>query len=353
MSSAEIARAKVGKDYALIKVMQKTGSELRFSREWAGLTAEMVAQRTKFKLYRILALEEGDFDSLPHGPHLDAIVRAYATEVGIDPEPMVARVRAERGTRPGDELMTAHEPVDFERRSVADDVPVGVETAPIPADPVKTVEPTRRTIVFSALALLALLGWGSYLYEASGAAKRDIPGKMYAVLTGQAQTENAPVSENSDPIEPQAAPLPPQVVPGPGIVSATMEPERERATVASHDVTGTWRLATQVESSQYSRYKGLLLGYEVRLDQSGDRVTGVGRKIAENGDGIYSRGQTPIAISGVVDGDRLMLTFVEGGARRTSRGAFVLQPEQDGTLRGRFTSNAAGSSGSAEARRVK
>ena len=333
--------------------MQKTGSELRFSREWAGLTAEMVAQRTKFKLYRILALEEGDFDSLPHGPQLDAIVRAYATEVGIDPEPMVQRVRAERGIRPGDELMTAHDSVDFERRSVAGDVPLAVSSAPIAADAVKTVEPTRRTVVFSALALLALLGWGSYLYEASGAAKRDIPGKIYAVLTGQAHAQNAPVTENRDPVEPQAAPLSPQVVPGPGVVSAAMEPERELATSASHDVTGTWRLATQVESSKYSRYQGLLLGYELRLDQKADRVTGVGRKIAENGNGIYSRGQTPIAISGVIDGDRLMLTFVEGGAQRTSRGAFILQREQDGTLRGRFTSNAAGSSGSAEARRVK
>ena len=99
--------------------------------------------------------------------------------------------------------------------------------------------------------------------------------------------------------------------------------------------------------------KGLLLGYELRLDQDGNRITGVGRKITENGSGIYSRGQTPIAISGIVDGDRLMLTFVEGGAKRTSRGAFVLQQAQDGTLRGRFTSNAAGSSGTAEARRLQ
>ncbi len=273
--------------------MPQTGSELRFAREQAGLSAEMIAQRTKFKLYRIVALEEGDFYNLPHGPHLDAIVRAYANEVGIDPEPMVERVRAERGTRPGDGPIQRYEPVDFERRNVA------VQVA-------ETVEPSRGTIVFSALALLALLGWGSYLYEASGAAKRDIPGKMYAALTGQSHTQ----------------------------------------VTASQDVTGSWRLATQVESSKYSHYEGLLLGYELRLDQNGERVTGVGRKIAENG-------QTPIAISGVVDGDRLMLTFIEGGAQRTSRGAVVLQRQQDGTMRGRFTTNAAGSSGSAEARRVE
>lgn len=320
--------------------MSNTGRELRDAREQAGLSAEMVAQRTKFKLYRIVALDNGDFANLPEGTYLDAIVRAYALEVGIDPEQMVERVRAERGKRPGDAPTAGHEPVDFERR----DAPQIAETG----------EPSRATVALSALLLLALLGWGSYLYEASGAAKRDIPGKMYAALTGRAQAQVSPLSANPRPVPPEAIVLPPQIVPGNGVVAATNEPERKRATAASHeDVTGSWRLATQVESSKYARYEDLLLGYELELEQDGDRVSGVGRKIVENGTGIYSRGQTPIAISGIADGDRLMLTFIEEGAQRSSRGAFVLRREQDGTLRGRLTTNAAGSAGSAEARRVR
>ena len=52
------------------------------------------------------------------------------------------------------------------------------------------------------------------------------------------------------------------------------------------NVAGSWTLKTQVESSSYSRYAGLQLGYEIRLDQNGDRVTGSGKKITENGSEI-------------------------------------------------------------------
>lgn len=322
--------------------MPKTGRELRCAREGAGLSAEVLAQRTKFKLYRIVALEYGDFDSLPQGVYLDAIVRAYAHEVGIDPEPMVERVRMERGKRPGDSPIPFQDHVDFERPRAAEVFPVVAHNVPVAAHIKEAAEPSRRTVAVFGLALLALLGWGSYIYEASGAAKRDIPGTIYAALTGRGDSQAAP---------PDATALAPNTM---HVSKATQpdEPERVHTTTATNDVTGSWRLATQVESSSYARYEGLLLGYELELEQDGDRVTGVGRKVIENGRGIYSRGQTSIAISGIVDGDRLMLTFIEGGAQRSSRGAFVLQQEQDGTLRGRFTTNAAGSSGSAEARRV-
>jgi hypothetical protein len=111
-------------------------------------------------------------------------------------------------------------------------------------------------------------------------------------------------------------------------------------------------MATQVESASLSRYEGLKLGYEMKLEQDGDRVTGVGRKVTENGAGIGPRAQTPLTITGTIAGDRLTLNFVERGARRETQGKFVLLVDKAGTLRGRFSSNAARSSGHVEARRV-
>ena len=118
------------------------------------------------------------------------------------------------------------------------------------------------------------------------------------------------------------------------------------------DVSGSWKLATHIESSSYSRYAGLQLGYEMKLEQDGARVTGVGRKITENGDEIGARAQTPVTVSGTITGDRLTLNFVERGARRPTQGKFVLLVDEGGALRGRFSSNAAQSSGRVEAYRV-
>jgi hypothetical protein len=251
-------------------------------------------------------------------------------------------------------------------------------------------------MAFALLALLAVLGWGAYFYQAARGAQRDTAGKNYMELPAQAAPGAAPiaftetaVADAQEPAEPEpeleldpepepAAPVSetntprrrasiensarrsaaPRSTARPPIATAqpSADPapltEADSGTATEVELTGSWRLATQVQSSSVPRYAGLLLGYELQLEQDGDRVTGVGRKVIENGSGIDSRGQTPIAVNGVVEGDRLTLNFVEGGTQRPSQGTFTLT-RNGGLLRGRFTSDAARSAGTVEARRVR
>jgi hypothetical protein len=116
-------------------------------------------------------------------------------------------------------------------------------------------------------------------------------------------------------------------------------------------VSGAWTFTTHVESTSVNAFNGLRLGYDIQLTQTGDRVTGTGRKIAENGKGIRAQAQTPISLAGTITGDRLTLTFTEKGTERESQGKFVLLADQ-GTLRGRFSTTAAQSSGTVEAVRA-
>jgi hypothetical protein len=299
--------------------MQTVGLELKQAREHAGLSVENIAERTKFKLHKIEALERSDFDNLPNGIYLDGIVRAYARELALDPAPLVERLRLERGKLPGDSPIAFHEPVEFERPVVEN----AVVSEPIVPRVDERAPRAHSSVAFALLAVLALLGWGAYFYQAARAVDRDTSGKNYMSVPAQ-------VAPGAEPIAFGDAAAPP----------------------TEGEVTGAWRLATQVESSSVARYNGLLLGYELQLEQEGDEVTGIGRKIVENGRGIDSRGQTPIAVNGVVDGDRITLSFIEGGSRRSTQGTFVLTREADGMLRGRFTSDAARSAGSVEARRV-
>jgi cytoskeletal protein RodZ len=82
-----------GKDSAGDRGMPPVGTEVRDARQRAGLSAAQIGERTNFPLYNIEALENGDFDTLPEDIYLDEIVLAYAREVGLDPEPLIARVR--------------------------------------------------------------------------------------------------------------------------------------------------------------------------------------------------------------------------------------------------------------------
>jgi hypothetical protein len=237
------------------------------------------------------------------------------------------------------------------------------------------------------IAVMAGAGWGAYLFESTRLANLDVAAPGAAPKPRPAEPLPVPYSENAiapdpsprgttgsstgavlpdtgsiaetrtppaDP-SPQAAsrPVPPTSrAQTPVRPATTAKPPSVETISAVPDLTGSWTIATQVESSSYKGYAGLRLGYELKLEQDGARVTGVGRKVTENGAGIGPRAQTPMTVTGTIQGDRVTLNFVERGARRATQGKFVLLVDDDETLRGRFTSTAAQSSGRAEAHRV-
>jgi cytoskeletal protein RodZ len=396
------------------------GSELRLARKRAGLSIDDLTQRTKIQPHKIEALENNAFDQLPEGIYLDGIVRAYATEVGLDASDTVELARKAAGVTPiemvettGDEVDSfpdekvfarevrepaaapvAHSDLDTIHRARADDYAEPAAQTPVVLD--ARVRPRTRVLI-PALALIAAAGWGAFLYErsrpinqaaASGVpalSERDAPPGPTATNTDAqpaASSTAAPVAAGapepdaeaptrSDPARAAAGshqpadtrPIPPVEAPrvvnappaeAPPVAAANVErprsPDVDPARAAS--IAGTWTLTTRVESSSYKSYNGLRLGYQLELQQEGHHITGTGRKVSENGTPLASTSQTPITVEGDLDGNRMQLTFSERGARRASGGSFQLHISDAGVMRGRFTSDAARSAGTAELRRT-
>ena len=65
------------------------GGRLRQLREQRGVTLRQIAGATNIPVAQLEALERDDIRRVPGGIFLRAIVRAYAQEVGVDPEPIV------------------------------------------------------------------------------------------------------------------------------------------------------------------------------------------------------------------------------------------------------------------------
>ncbi len=65
---------------------QDFGASLREARERAGITLRHIAANTKISVLTLEALERNDLSRLPGGLFTRAFVRAYAREVGLDPE---------------------------------------------------------------------------------------------------------------------------------------------------------------------------------------------------------------------------------------------------------------------------
>jgi len=119
-------------------------------------------------------------------------------------------------------------------------------------------------------------------------------------------------------------------------------------------IGGRWELTHHVEATSYAPYQDMLLGYEVNLVQEGNRVYGQGRKMSENGVLLPRTQRTPIEVAGRIENGQVVLNFTEIGGSRTSRGTirWRVAPGDD-DVQGRFTSDAADSSGASSGRRVR
>src|SRR5215510_9477380 len=85
------------------------GSKLREARERKGVSLRQIANRTKISIRVLEALERNDISRLPGGIFSRAFVRAYAGEVGLDPEETIQEFVAQF---PHDSVIAGHSTSD-------------------------------------------------------------------------------------------------------------------------------------------------------------------------------------------------------------------------------------------------
>jgi len=139
--------------------------------------------------------------------------------------------------------------------------------------------------------------------------------------------------------------------PSPAVSAARREsddrdPNVEERDAKVQDLTGEWRVINTVEKTAYKSFDNLEVGFRLKINQRGKQFTASGEKFSENGQTLPANNRTPIHLTGSIDGDRVVATFVEDGRMRRTNGRFVwrLQSSGDG-LAGTFVSTAANSRG--------
>jgi len=75
--------------------MSEFGAQLKQARESRGISLRQVATSTKISPLALEALERGDLSRLPGGIFSRAFVKAYALEVGLDPDEVMAQFLVE------------------------------------------------------------------------------------------------------------------------------------------------------------------------------------------------------------------------------------------------------------------
>lgn len=77
--------------------MSEFGAQLKQARESRGISLRQIATSTKISTVALEALERGDLSKLPGGIFSRAFVKAYAIEVGLDPEEISRQFLVELG----------------------------------------------------------------------------------------------------------------------------------------------------------------------------------------------------------------------------------------------------------------
>jgi hypothetical protein len=142
----------------------------------------------------------------------------------------------------------------------------------------------------------------------------------------------------SAPVQSAAAAQPVPVLPR---VKENSQPNK-----TAQDLSGKWNVVNVVETTSYSSFKNLKVGFALAIHQTGTSFTGSGQKVSENGRILPAGSRTPIQVKGSIKGDMIEATFSELGAQRKSNGKFVWRVDKAGRgLTGKFATNAARSRG--------
>lgn len=198
--------------------------------------------------------------------------------------------------------------------------------------------PVRRSVFRPALFLGLLL----LLVGAAAAAllyKFRRPETNVAVAPST-QPTTQPTTQPSAPVEaPQSSPA-----------AVAQEADNGEVTSTSANLNGNWNVINTVEQTSYQPYKNMQVGFNVSINQTGNKFTGTGQKISENGQTLPATSRTPIVVKGTINGDKVEATFSESGAVRKTNGRFVWKLDRvKGGLTGTFVSTAARARGKSAA----
>ena len=137
------------------------GARLREAREKRGVSLRQIANSTRISVMSLEALERSDLSRLPGGIFTRAFIRAYAEEVGLDPDRTIQDFIAE--LPPEAATATAHpaaiedgEKLDSDRKAVATALRLALVSLPIigfviyygtrtPAAPTRVAQPATES----------------------------------------------------------------------------------------------------------------------------------------------------------------------------------------------------------------
>lgn len=187
-----------------------------------------------------------------------------------------------------------------------------------------------RPVIAASLALLLALGVGVIALRSRMKARQEVA-SVATVTQPESIAQPKSVPEPQPEVKPVAAP--------PVTVA-----ESRNTPAKVQDLSGEWQVINTVQKTRFKPYDKMQVGFRLKINQQGKQFTAKGEKFSENGQTLPAASRTPIQLTGSIEGNKVVATFIEDGRMRRTNGRFVWRVQNDG-LAGTFVSTAANSSG--------
>ncbi len=202
-----------------------------------------------------------------------------------------------------------------------------------------------RPVMAASLALLLALAVGVIALRSGMKAPQQVAAAATVVepeskSVPEPQTEVKPAAASSVAASSVAVSEQPKTP----TVNTTRREPGVRGDAKVQDLTGEWQVINTVQKTRFKPYDKMQVGFRLRINQQGKQFTAKGEKFSENGQTLPAASRTPIQLTGSIEGDKVVATFIEDGRMRRTNGRFVWKVQNDG-LAGTFVSTAANSSG--------
>jgi cytoskeleton protein RodZ len=195
----------VAKERIKEKFLTETvGEALRQAREARGISLAEAEEATKVRQKFLEALEQDDFGRLPGEVYRRGFLKSYAIFLGLDPEPLLARYRAQQAP--------AAPPEAAAPAISAPHVPAATPPIRPLARPLGPTTPFNMTIVWVPLLVIALLVASFFLYQRYG---QPYSQRLWTLITRATPTPTAVPTPTLVPT-PSPTPIPqPTATPAP------------------------------------------------------------------------------------------------------------------------------------------
>lgn len=121
---------------------------------------------------------------------------------------------------------------------------------------------------------------------------------------------------------------------------------------SSNNIAGEWLMTSKVDAADLSAYVGAEIQWKMFITENQNTVKGTAEKVKINGEELDYKQRTSLEFEGVVDGNNLVINYIENGKARKTSGIIKVKLE-DERFYGNFSQTASSAKGSITAEKIK